>query len=82
MSKDPHDPWGAHTSTYDRVYSPLTSHIARSLVAAVDARIMPGSKVLDIACGSGALLAPALERAQRLRREGSNDYVVGTARAR
>ena len=71
------DPWGAHAATYDRVYTPLTGQVGRSLLAMVEQRMRPGSTVLDIACGSGALLIPALERAERLRVEGNTDFVVG-----
>ena len=71
------DPWGAHASTYDRVFAPLTGYIARGLLALVEARFAPNARVLDIACGSGALLLPALERAARLRGAGGRDYVVG-----
>lgn len=57
------DPWGSHASTYDRLFAPLTGYIARSLLAAAETRMPAEPRVLDIACGSGALLLPAIERA-------------------
>ncbi|MCR9159665.1 MAG: class I SAM-dependent methyltransferase [Nannocystaceae bacterium] len=77
MSEDSTDPWGQHASTYDRVFAPLTGYIARSMLAMTDARLPEGARVLDIACGSGALLIPAIERAQRHRARGGTDFVVG-----
>ncbi len=71
------DPWGAHASTYDRLFAPLTGYIGQSMLAMVDARLPANARVLDIACGSGALFLPAIERAQRLRRGGGQDFVTG-----
>lgn len=71
------DAWGSHAATYDRVYAPLTGYIARSLLAMTDARLPADARVLDIACGSGALLFPAIERARRRRAAGGSDFVVG-----
>lgn len=76
-SAEPNDPWGSHASTYDRVFAPMTGYIARSLLAMADGRIPEHARLLDIACGSGALLLPALERAQRCRAAGGSDTVVG-----
>lgn len=77
MSEETTDPWGQHASTYDRVFAPLTGYIARSMLAMTDARLPDDARVLDIACGSGALLLPAIERAQHRRRQGGSDFVVG-----
>ena len=77
MSEESTDPWGEHASRYDRVFAPLTGYIARSMLAMTDARMPEGARVLDIACGSGALLLPAIERAQRRRARGTDDFVVG-----
>lgn len=71
------DLWGEHASTYDRVFAPLTGYIARSMLAMIEARLPADARVLDIACGSGALLLPAIERAQRYRDMGRSDFVVG-----
>jgi len=71
------DPWGAHASTYDRVFAPLTGYIARSLLAMAEHRLSAHARVLDIACGSGALLLPAIARAERQRAAGGSDFVVG-----
>lgn len=77
MSEESTDPWGEHASRYDRVFAPLTGYIARSMLAMTDARVPDGARVLDIACGSGALLLPAIERAQARRAHGSGNFVVG-----
>ena len=77
MSRESEDPWGAHASSYDRVFAPLTQYIARSMLAMTESRTPVDARVLDIACGSGALLLPALERAQRRRARGGTDFVVG-----
>lgn len=71
------DPWGGHATTYDRTFAPLTGHIARNLLALLEPQLVVGARVLDIACGSGALLIPAIERAERQRAAGSSDHVVG-----
>ncbi len=71
------DPWGAHASAYDTVFAPLTGYIARSLLAMTEARLPPDARVVDIACGSGALLLPAIEHAQRSRAAGGSNFVVG-----
>ncbi|MFN3199541.1 MAG: class I SAM-dependent methyltransferase [Bradymonadia bacterium] len=72
------DPWGAHVSTYDRIYAPMTGYIARSLLSAAEARLAVNARILDIACGSGALFMPAVERAERRRAMGGTDHVVGS----
>lgn len=77
MTEESTDPWGEHASSYDRVFAPLTGYIARSMLAMTDARMPEDARVLDIACGSGALFLPAVERAQRRRARGGGDYVVG-----
>ena len=71
------DPWGAHASTYDRLFAPLTGYIGQSMLAMVDARLPSHARVLDIACGSGALFLPAVQRAQRRRHLGGKDFVTG-----
>ena len=77
VSNESADPWGSHASTYDRIFAPLTGYVARTMLASTEERTLDGARVLDIACGSGALLLPAIERAQRRRQEGHNDVVVG-----
>lgn len=71
------DPWGAHASTYDRLFAPLTGYVAHGLLALADGHIRQSARVLDVGCGSGALLVPAIERAVRRRRRGDQDHVVG-----
>lgn len=77
MSEESTDPWGQHASTYDRVFAPLTGYIARSMLAMTDARMPNDARILDIACGSGALVLPAIERVQRRRAGGGSDFVMG-----
>ncbi|MEM9862640.1 MAG: class I SAM-dependent methyltransferase [Myxococcota bacterium] len=77
MSETLTDLWGEHATVYDRVYAPLTGYIARSLLALTDARLPASARMLDIACGSGALLLPAIERVRRRRQTGGQDFVIG-----
>ena len=55
--------WDSHAPTYARLFAPLTGFIARSMVSLAGPRLPPGARVLDIACGSGAVTLPLLERA-------------------
>lgn len=71
------DPWGAHASVYDRVFAPLTGYVARNLLAMAETRLPRDARVLDIACGSGALLLPLMERAAFQRAQGGEDFIVG-----
>ncbi|MEM9151537.1 MAG: methyltransferase domain-containing protein [Cyanobacteria bacterium P01_F01_bin.3] len=71
------DLWGAHASTYDRIFSPLTGYIGRATISMAETRLPVGARVLDIACGSGALLVPAIERAMHKRKAGDLEKVVG-----
>jgi len=71
------DPWGGHASTYDRVFAPLTGTVARSLFTLCEARLGPDAQILDVACGSGALLRPALSWAERQQAAGGAPFVVG-----
>lgn len=77
MTSPDTDPWGAHASTYDRLFAPGTGYIARSLLTMTDTRLPADAQILDIACGSGALFLPAVERAARHRAGGGSDFVVG-----
>ena len=77
ITRSTDDPWGTHASTYDRMFSPLTGYIGRATVSMVETWLPVGARVLDIACGSGALLVPAIERAMHKRKAGGSDKVVG-----
>ncbi|MEM6293487.1 MAG: methyltransferase domain-containing protein [Myxococcota bacterium] len=77
MTEPSADPWGDHASTYDRVFAPLTGYIARSMLAMTDTQMPDDARVLDIACGSGALLLPAIERVHRRRVAGHASVAVG-----
>ncbi|MEM7773395.1 MAG: methyltransferase domain-containing protein [Cyanobacteria bacterium P01_A01_bin.37] len=77
ITRSTDDPWGAHSSTYDQMFSPLTGYIGRATIAMTETRLPVGARILDIACGSGALLIPAIERAMHKRKEGGLDKVVG-----
>jgi ubiquinone/menaquinone biosynthesis C-methylase UbiE len=48
-------------TTYERVGPPFFSHYGRGLVDLVE--VQPGSRVLDVATGTGAVLLVAAERA-------------------
>ncbi|NJL48465.1 MAG: methyltransferase domain-containing protein [Leptolyngbyaceae cyanobacterium SM2_5_2] len=59
------------------MFSPLTGYIGRATIAITETRLPVGARILDIACGSGALLIPAIERAMHKRKAGGLDKVVG-----
>lgn len=61
--------FGRTADRYDRVGSPLFAPLGRRLVEL--AEIPPGSRVLDVATGTGAVLVPAAEAA------GEDGYVLG-----
>lgn len=77
MTGEP-DPWGGHASTYDRVFAPLTGSIARALFTLCEAGLSSDDQILDIACGSGALMLPALAWAEQQRAAGGAAFVVGS----
>lgn len=60
-------------ASYERVGPPFFSHFGRSLVASL--ALAEGAQVLDVACGSGAVLLAAVQRV------GANGLVVGVDRA-
>lgn len=51
--------WDAHARDYARLFAPLTGHIARAMVALVEARLPAAPRLLDIACGPGDLAVAA-----------------------
>lgn len=57
--------WDAHADTYARLFSPLTSQLAESMFRLSERHLAPGAKILDVACGCGALTLPAARHAQR-----------------
>ncbi len=57
--------WDAHASDYARLFSPLTGHVARGMVALVEGRLPPAARILDIACGPGDLAVAAAELCAR-----------------
>ncbi len=70
--------WDRHAPTYARLFGTLTGYIGRSMVHMVDARLPAHARILDIACGAGAVTIPALMRAQRLHaHKGETSLVVG-----
>ena len=58
--------WDRHADTYGRLFAPLTGFAARAMVSIAAPRLRPDASVLDIACGTGAVTMPAVERALRL----------------
>lgn len=62
--------WDDHASTYASLFAPLTGFIARSMFTMTETRLPANARILDIACGSGALTFPAIERAMRERAAG------------
>jgi ubiquinone/menaquinone biosynthesis C-methylase UbiE len=70
--------WDRHAPTYSKLFAPLTGFIARSMVTLAAPRLPPGARVLDIACGTGAVTLPAIERARAERLAGGpGGMVVG-----
>ncbi len=67
--------WDHHADTYDALFAPLTGYIARGMFRMVERALPRGAQVLDVACGSGAVTLPALERAAR---EDDGGLVVAT----
>lgn len=63
---DPARAWDDHADTYASLFAPLTGYIAKAMLTTAETRLRPGAKILDVACGSGALAVPAAERAARL----------------
>ena len=57
--------WSEHADSYNTLFAPLTSFIARGLFAAAEPQIPTGARILDVACGTGALSLPALAWAAR-----------------
>jgi ubiquinone/menaquinone biosynthesis C-methylase UbiE len=71
--------WDRHADTYAKLFAPLTGYIARSMLRMVDSRLPARATILDIACGTGALTLPAVERSLRERAAtGSAGLVVAT----
>lgn len=70
--------WDRHAPTYSQLFAPLTGFIARSMVTLAAPRLPRGARVLDIACGTGAVTLPAIERARTERQAGGpGGLVVG-----
>ena len=68
--------------TYDRIGDEYHDHFGRRLVE--EAAIGAGARVLDVACGRGAVLVPAVERAGRTGRVVGVDFspaMVSASRA-
>lgn len=71
--------WDDHADTYAKLFAPLTGFVARSMWRMVEPRLPPTPSLLDIACGSGALALPAVERLLEERRaNGSAGTIVAT----
>ncbi|MFO0628569.1 MAG: methyltransferase domain-containing protein [Polyangiales bacterium] len=58
--------WDRHASHYERYFAPLTGFIAQSLFTLAAPRLAPDARVLDVACGVGAVTLPAVRRALQL----------------
>ena len=68
--------WDRHATTYRNLFAPLTNYIGRCMVTMVEPRLVPGARVLDIACGPGAVALPCVERALGHRAAGAAPGVV------
>jgi SAM-dependent methyltransferase len=65
--------WDHHADVYARLFAPLTTFVAHSLVSTAAARVAPGGRWLDVACGAGAATLPALAE---VRRQGAGQVVA------
>lgn len=52
--------WSKHADSYESLFAPLTGFVARGLFLAAERKLAPKARILDIACGTGALSLPAL----------------------
>jgi SAM-dependent methyltransferase len=59
--------WDAHALDYSALFAPLTGFVAQAMVNLAAPRLPAGARLLDIACGSGALTLPALDLVRRQR---------------
>ena len=53
--------WDAHAADYARLFTPLTGHVARTMLALIQERLPRGPRILDIACGPGNLAVAAAQ---------------------
>ncbi|MEL6437035.1 MAG: class I SAM-dependent methyltransferase [Pseudomonadota bacterium] len=53
--------WDAHSAEYAQLFSPMTGHVARTMLGLVSARLPKSPAMLDIACGPGDLAVAAAE---------------------
>jgi SAM-dependent methyltransferase len=67
MAQDLALAWDAHAHDYSSLFAPLTGFVAQAMVSLAGPRLPAGARLLDIACGSGALTLPALSLLQRQR---------------
>ena len=71
--------WGERAPTYDRLIGAVTARFADDLLDA--ARVAPGARVLDAACGTGVLTAAAAARgAEPLGIDITSEMVAAAAR--
>jgi len=68
--------WDRHASTYDKHFAGLTGYIARAMLRMVEHRLPASARILDVACGTGALAVPAILLTDRARRERAERGVV------
>ena len=68
--------WDQHALTYSQLFAPLTGFVARSMLSLAAPRLPAAAQLLDIACGSGALTLPAIERALSERNAGRPGALV------
>lgn len=68
LTNDPEvaEGWDAHANDYARLFSPVTGHISRAMVALVQGRLPDKPRILDVACGPGDLSVAAANLCARL----------------
>lgn len=67
--------WDRHAATYARLFAPLTSYFAHAMLRLSEARLPASARILDVACGTGAL---ALAAAQHLHERSQHGSPRGT----
>lgn len=72
--------WEAAAAGYDRFFAPITARLIEPLLDAAD--VSDGTRILDVACGPGALTAQAAQRGAKATGIDVADAMLTIARSR